>query len=486
MNSLSTLELAPKLHPAGQALLADSALVGSLVDGFGSPLNVLFPHIAVENFEAFRSAYRNHHIRGRVFYAHKPNKSAAVLRALSSHPEAYIDVASQNELRSALGNGFRGERIEATGPKSDDYLALALQHGVLINADSLSELERIVAVKQSLSLPGKTPILIRLTGFHSAKRSIATKDNRFGTPISSVPDIFSLLAQHSDQLSLLGFSFHIENNNINEKIVAIENTLAVTLEAIKKGFQPRAINIGGGFQINLLASESQWHDYVSALKQSVLGHHESMTWNNSGLGFRSEAGTLTGTAAFREHYVSTAGADQLSQLLTTTLPTYGMTFADILREYMLDLYVEPGKAILDQAGLTLATIQHVKHSAKGETVIGLSMNKSNLNAAEIEHMVDPVIIHRTKPEPLTQPIGVYFSGNLCSYSDLIYKHKTFLPTLPSPGDIVAFVNTAGYNMDFVESATLQQPLAEKVAVVPAGTSFQWYRDSQYPLTRTVS
>ena len=251
---------------------------------------------------------------------------------------------------------------------------------------------------------------------------------------------------------------------------------------MQNGFDIRVFNMGGGFQINLLESQQEWEEYVSTLKQTLTESSEtSLTWNNSGLGFTSEDGVLKGSAAFREHYIRRAGHMQFAALLDSHLPNYQATLADVLNEYMIELYIEPGKSILDQAGITLASVQHVKNSAKGEIVVGLAMNKSNLNSAEIEHMVDPIIL-KSKDTSFARTQSkheVYFAGNLCSYSDLIYKHKTFLDVLPEVGDIVVFINTAGYNMDFVESTTLQQPVADKVAITLRDGNFVWQHDKKY-------
>ena len=215
------LKLTPVIHPVVRDFLADSNLPRQLMNGLGSPLNILFPDVANDHARLFIDEYGKHNIRGKVFYAHKPNKSNAIVRNLALDSELNIDVASIGELRSALLNGFDGRRIEATGPKSDEFLLLALQHGVLINVDSLHEINRIVQLRDIIKSSNVTPILIRLTGFHSTSRSIITKDSRFGITIEAMPDVFSMLKHHKSDLNLIGFSFHIGNNNQNEKIVCI-------------------------------------------------------------------------------------------------------------------------------------------------------------------------------------------------------------------------------------------------------------------------
>ncbi len=68
---------------------------------------------------------------------------------------------------------------------------------------------------------------------------------------------------------------------------------------------------------------------------------------------------------------------------------------------------------------------------------------------------------------------------MCTPADIITHHKTFPDALPEAGDLVAFANTGAYLMDFFESETLEQRVAEKVAVVRTPTGLRWYRDRCY-------
>jgi diaminopimelate decarboxylase len=81
------------------------------------------------------------------------------------------------------------------------------------------------------------------------------------------------------------------------------------------------------------------------------------------------------------------------------------------------------------------------------------------------------------------PDGVFYTGNLCLSENMIQYQKTYPDFLPQTGDIVAFINTAAYQMDNGESEVLQQRLAPKIAVVETDSGFRWFRDEFYsPLT----
>ena len=112
---------------------------------------------------------------------------------------------------------------------------------------------------------------------------------------------------------------------------------------------------------------------------------------------------------------------------------------------MITLYVEPGKSLLDNLGITIAKVNFIKH-VKDDTLIGLDMRRNDLVMVDSEVFLDPLVISEEKE--LEEKKGVYFVGNLCLEGDLIYKRKVFLKQIPKEGDLVIFFNTAGYFMDF--------------------------------------
>ena len=60
---------------------------------------------------------------------------------------------------------------------------------------------------------------------------------------------------------------------------------------------------------------------------------------------------------------------------------------------------------------------------------------------------------------------------------MIFNHLTFVERIPGPGDIVAFINTAAYQMDLSASGALMQHRAAKVAVESSDSGFVACADS---------
>lgn len=470
------LKLTPKVHKHVREYLSEKSRVQELTDGLGSPLNIVFPQLTSDNAKAFLEVFNKHKLKGRVFYAHKPNKSQAIVRQLALE-NVGIDVASHGELLSALQAGFVGERIEATGPKNEKFIRLALQHGVVIAVDSMDELSLISKVLSQLKL-SEARVLLRVSGFTSTHTKVHGRDTRFGINLKDLDSTYQWLRDHKE-IKLIGLSFHLNAANATEKIIAIENTLNALVKASSYGLSPSIINIGGGFHISYLESAEEWDQYISALKQSVLEGTESLSWDQSGLGYRNENGTLGGSAQFADSFISQTAHEEFEKILESPLPSFDdATLKQVLDELLFELWIEPGRAILDQTGMTVARVLSVKQSVKDETVVALDMNRSNLNSQDLMVLADPTILYQHQKEN-PEGVGVFFAGNLCLKSDLLTRHKTYLDKLPEPGDLVIFHNTAAYMMDFAESHTLQQSIAKKVAITRTDESFSWCLDDNY-------
>jgi len=473
----------PVMHPAVKRFLAQRDLVFSLLDGFGSPLNVMFPRHILETIGQFERVLSERQLQGRIFYTSKPNKSLSLKRQ-ASLTKVGLDVSSEGELKVALAAGFDPSRIEATGPKNMDYLALGVQQGIIIAVDNYTELQQLTAMRNYA--PGrKTRILVRLNGFDSGPIKFTAQDGILGFPIKEAPAIIDYLLEHQDALDFQGFSFNFYAGDYNRRPAAIEATLQLTFESIKCGLTPKALNIGGGYVLRYAADQNEWNAYIEELKASVLGTRPSLSWNDSGLGFRREDGVLKGAPTFLEHYHQTSGHEDLAAIIDSPLAAFdGYSTARILSENMIELWVEPGRAMVDQCGITLAHVNLAKKSMMGHQLVALDMNRSNLNSNQLQLMTDPVVLYRENKRRQPADDGVLYVGNLCLSHDMIQYHKTFPEFIPDTGDAVAFINTAAYQMDFSETPVLRQRIAEKVAVVEtANGSFRWFVDDLYnPVT----
>jgi len=465
-NGHTPVLLRPLISDAVGDLLRRPQFLADILDCVGSPANLLLPDNALRNLDQFHQVLAAHKISGRVFFAHKSNQSDSIIRRLAISKSS-VDVASANELRHALACGFTGQRMEATGPKSDEFLGLCLLHNVTLNVDSLSELSRLLKLRESLGQTKPTQVLLRLCGFTGGKTPIL-KESRFGIPMTLIEEALELVSSKNTDLELLGFSFHLDTTGNLERVHAIEETLKLFDVALEKGLSPRVLNIGGGFKINYLEHESDWANFNAQLRMSALGQRKAFTWQNNHFGVSAQSGLVRGNLNTYSFFEPAPGVAFLETLLRSELVSFeNKLLGQFLSENMIELWLEPGRSILDQCGFTLARVIEVKSTSLQKPLVVLAMKRQDLCFLDQEILVDPVLLSCPKDgenESNSDYKPYFLAGNLCLESDLIFRRQVYLARPPRAGDILAFINTAAYMMDFSASESIMQPRARRVAI----------------------
>ena len=131
-------------------LLIGGLSTGSLVRRFGTPLFVYDENIIRQRARTLRQAvtYPN----TRLLYSCKSNTNPAIMKILRNEGFG-IDAVSPGEIYFALRIGFKPSEISFTGNNCrTDELAYVVKQGVLVNADSLSQLERVGKIKPGLAV----------------------------------------------------------------------------------------------------------------------------------------------------------------------------------------------------------------------------------------------------------------------------------------------------------------------------------------------
>ncbi|HTQ90653.1 MAG TPA: hypothetical protein VMK84_14315 [Streptosporangiaceae bacterium] len=465
--------LPPRVHPLVRSFLADEAAPAGLLERWGSPLNVLFPEIFTANVAGFRDELDAAGLRYRICYAHKASQGRAFARAARAAGIG-IDVASPGELDSALAAGFPAELIEVTGPKGQGFLGVLAGSGVTVNVDNLWELGELIRLARAAG--NRVPVLVRMCALGPGRPS------RFGVPAARFGAVSELLAAAPDAVDFLGLSFHLDSSQTGDRVRAIDACLGLLERAWAAGLSPRILDVGGGFRQAFADSPEPFEAYGQAVRDGLAGHGPPLTWGGATLGYRYEDDGIRGTMTSGKYAGTADGRDSLRELMASPLPSQGgRTVGRVLRENLIELWLEPGKALADHAGLTLASVEFTKEASNGSVLVNLEISRDKICPAGQEVMLDPVLIYRSAAPPAAAPAGVFFAGNLCLERDMIYHHLTFIDRLPEPGDIVAFVNTAAYQMDLSASAALMQRQPAKVVVRAAagpGRGFAAHADHE--------
>lgn len=477
MNSKNNIEkqnqsvpyrLHPKMHQMVKDALDQKEMIFSLMEKYGSPLNLIFPQIFHEKYELFDEMLKGEHLNYRLYYTCKPNRSNALLREAASL-DAFVDVSSLGEFQAALEAGIEPAKISATGPKNKAYMDIILQHQSMCVIDNWHEMEYVANhAKQNQS------IMVRLS---KPLINSAVSDDTFGLPYDDLDQIIKKIKDTS-LLDFHGFAVHY-NYRTELNIAHIETVVSATLQAFENGLCPKAINIGGGYLVRYVECKEDWNDFINHIKGALKGDNEPVTWDGNGMGFRLQNGIVIGTEGFMNHCEPVTCENHLEKILYTKLDCLDSTsLLDFIRDSGLAVYVEPGRSLMDQCGVTLSNVEFTKKSSKGNLLVNLDMHYANLNAHTFKYMAEPVLIHRNDKLPINNE-GVYYYGSLCFASDLITFHKTFPDHLPESGDIAAFINTAAYRMDFTESEMLRHPNAEKICLTRHNCEWTCTADSDY-------
>jgi diaminopimelate decarboxylase len=429
-----------------------AAMIRELANGFDAPLHLLFPERFASNVAAFRRTLAEHRIAGRIYYAKKANKARCFVRA-AADTGIGVDVASIGEFGEALAAGIRGADIGVSGPaKANDLLRLAVHHDALVAVDDIDELTRLAAIGQPLGRIAR--VLLRMA-------PAAQRSSRFGLDPSSLDSALALCASNRSALSLEGFSFHLSGYGAQARCDQADIAVRACLAACAFGLAPRTIDIGGGFAMSYAGAED-WAAFQAAHRPD--DYHGNKTF-----------------AGFYPYHAACGGARMLDAIVAGVPEGRSKPLADALREHGLRLMLEPGRALLDQAGFTVFAVQGVKDlDGYGiVTVNGTSFSVSEQWFAS-EFLPDPELLpaEREPSAPLAAhvPYRACVGGASCLDSDMVTWRKVAFPRRPEIGDLLLYPNTAGYQMDSNESPFHELPLPPKLVVTLDGTRPHWRVD----------
>lgn len=442
------MKFKPLLCQEARQLLSEQPVeLFKLIKAFGSPLNLIFPEKFTENVAGFRSIFFKHGINGQIFFACKANKSHALLES-ASYSGLGTETSSIYELRQVLSRGIDGNNIIVSGPtKSREFLHLALKTGCFISIDDACEIDTIV-------------LLVKNYGFTAPKIILRIGDlspriSRFGIQQKILNKIYDTMIKNEFDLS--GFSFHLTGYSTKERVSAISKVVGLIDKARSKGFSASILDIGGGFSVNYI-NKNDWDDFC--LKGKTI---------NSPLNR-----ILTDFYPYHSKYEK---EQHLDKVLLSKIGNNNVS--RLLKQKEISLFIEPGRALLDQVGIMLTKIKSIHKTSNDKNIINLEANINDLSEQwfNTEFLVDPILI--TQEKRRGKKYKALVGGNLCLENDVIAWREVEFSQEPLPGDLLAFVNTAGYMMDTNESQFHLIPCPSKIALTRDKESWIWVEDKNY-------
>ncbi len=306
------------------------------------------------------------------------------------------DVVSGGELYTALTAGFPAEDLFFHGnAKTDAEIRYGVDAGIgYFVVDNPDELEALSAYAQRAGRRQK--ILLRLTpGIdpHTfAAVNTGSLDCQFGVPLASQEAVrFARQALHSPGVELMGFHCHIGSQIFSWTPFrdAAELMLCfIDSFARQTGYVPQVLNLGGGFGVRYLETDPQ-------------------------VDIRENIRLLS---AYLRHRCSELALQQPRILM------------------------EPGRSIVANAGLSLYTVQTVKHIPEGHSYAVVDGGMSD-NPRYALYGAPYTVYHAGRPQDA--PEGKYTIAGRCCESGALLQEDVPLPA-PKRGDVLAMCTTGAY------------------------------------------
>lgn len=440
-------------HPAVSRLLdREQALLETLVDGLGSPVHVVLPEVFEENVTALREAFADCGAEADILFAKKANKARCFVES-AARLGIGVDVASAPELVNTLSGGVPGHRIGVSGPEKDDTLhALAVRHGCLVAVDSLSELRRLAATARLAGTTARVLLRARVAGQPRSRFGMAAPERRAAV---------DLCGELAGTVVLHGMSFHLSGYSAVERARAADEMIDECLDARRRG-SPSAtiVDIGGGLPVRYV-DPRRWDEFR---RINEPGHYHTDK-------------ELTDFYPYGGPTAAEAVRDIMSHPVSA-----GESLARRAARNGIRFLAEPGRALLDQAGLTLFTVRQVddRRDSDGYGIVTVAGSSFSLSEQWFgsEYLPDPVLL---TPAPGGEIFPACVAGSTCLESDMLTWRKIAFPRPVRPGDHLVYLNTAGYQMDSNESPFHDAPLPLKVVLrsTGPGTSPRWRLDRTY-------
>lgn len=361
-------------------LFAEDIAVQDIIKKYGSPCYIYSRATLERHWHAFDKAFQDHsHL---ICYAVKANSNIGLLNLLARLGSGF-DIVSIGELERVIAAGGDPKKVVFSGiGKREDEILAALKIGIrCFNIEVRDELDRINHLAKLLGVIA--PVSFRVNPNVDAKThpyiSTGLKENKFGIDIDQALTEYRRAATMPN-INIIGIDCHI-GSQLTET--------GPFLDALDK----------------LL-------ELVSALKADNINlHHLDL---GGGLGIRYNTETPPKPADYVELILERLGANDFEILL------------------------EPGRAIVGNAGILVTQIEYLKPTPhKNFAIVDAAMNdlmRPSLYSAWQE--IIPIVKNSNAPEKLWDIVGP-----VCETGDFLGKERMLKL---AQGDLLAIRSSGAY------------------------------------------
>ena len=241
-------------------------LIGEELSVGGIALSLLAARVGTTPFYAYDRALLTERVAQlravlpeeiSLHYAMKANPMPAVVGHMAGLVDG-IDVASGNELRVALDSGTDPHEISFAGPgKSEAELAQAVAAGILINVESMREIDLLAGLSARLGRPARTAVRVNPDfELKSSGMKMGGGPKQFGIDAEQVPQALAEIKRLG--LAFEGFHIFSGSQNLRADAICEAQTKALDMAVRLAADAPsalRSLNLGGGFGIPYFPGE---------------------------------------------------------------------------------------------------------------------------------------------------------------------------------------------------------------------------------------
>lgn len=378
-----------------------------LVREFGSPLYVY-------NENVLRARCRDltglsTHPGFFVNYSAKANTNPVLLRIIREEG-CMVDAMSPGELHINNMAGYTAdEMLYVCNNVSGEEMQQAVQQGLLVSVDSLSQLELFGQVN-----PGHE-VMIRINpgigAGHHKKVITAGKDTKFGIDPEAMDEVATIIAAHD--LKLAGLNQHIGSLFMEpEGYLNAMDFLLAFYELHPELFRTvRVLDFGGGFGIPYHKYEDQ--PRLDMANLGALLHAKISEW--------AERTGYTGR-----------------------------------------FYAEPGRYAVAECGVLLGQVYATKHNGTTRYV-GTDLGFNQLMRPALYDSFHDIEVYRENGQPDLGLLPQTIVGNICESGDILAKNRP-LPLIRQ-GDILGLLDAGAYG--FVMASSYNQRLRPAEVLITA-------------------
>ncbi|MFH5834791.1 diaminopimelate decarboxylase [Proteiniclasticum sp. C24MP] len=362
---------------------------------YGTPLYIMDEEEMRSRTRLFRENFIHERIETEVIYASKAFMTKAMAKLIKEE-NLSLDVVSGGELFTALAAGFPAEKIFFHGNnKSLEELVYAVHSGVgTIILDNEDEAERLRGILEEREK--KQRVILRVNPgieAHTHEYISTTKnDSKFGLSIFSADTVDLIKTLDADPVfDFRGIHCHIGSQIFEEEsyFKAVEEMLGYVGNLKEKGIAIRELNLGGGFGVSYEEKDTPmvYENFLKALLEHVAGISEQM---------------------------------------------------DLLP---LKVLIEPGRAIVANAGTTLYEVGGTKTTYGGKKYVFVDGSMADHIRTVLYDATYTACLADRMEDPQEEVYTV--TGKACESGDILVR-EAHLP-VPEKGNLLAVFSTGAYH-----------------------------------------